>query len=124
MTSVAFAAGGKNEVAVAQEAGQAWLDTTVTLTGEPVKWAGALLTAPQVCYDLKGKANAYMFTIENDGEVVGYIIVGSSDYGYPMFEAADVPPPAIPSGDKVKSILARDLGLKVKKLVTRLVYCI
>jgi len=115
LTSLTFAGGGKKEVELAQEAGQAWLDNTVELIGEPLEWIGASLTTPQVCYDLKGKPNAYMFTIENAGEVVGYIIVGSLDYGYPVFEAADVPPPSIPSADKCKSILERDLGLKVGK---------
>ncbi|UCH51983.1 MAG: hypothetical protein JSV54_04380 [Chloroflexota bacterium] len=113
VTSVTLAAGGKKEVNLAQEAGQSWLDSTVAVTKEPLEWIGAQLTAPQVYYDLKGKPNAYMFAIENDGEVVGYITVGSSDYGYPMFEAADVPPPSIPSADEVKSTLKRDLGLDV-----------
>jgi len=44
LTSVAFAAGGKNEVIVAQEAGQAWLDNTI----EPPEWKGARLTTPQI----------------------------------------------------------------------------
>jgi alpha-tubulin suppressor-like RCC1 family protein len=124
LPSVALAAGDKKEIELAQEAGQTWLDGTVASSGEPLEWVGAYLTAPQVCYDLRGKPDAYMFTIENSGEVVGYIIVGSSDYGYAMFEAADVPPPAIPSGDKVKSTLKRDLGLKVEKIGTpsRLLY--
>jgi hypothetical protein len=124
LTGVTFAAGGKEEVALAQQAGQTWLERTIELTGEPLKWIGAHLTAPQVCYDLKGKPNAYMFAIENDGEVVGYIVIGSSAYGYPMFEAADVPPPSIPSADEGKSILERDLGLRVEKIgnPTRLLY--
>jgi len=124
LPSVTFAAGGKKEIALAQEAGQAWLDRTVAIGGEPLEWIGAHLTTPQVCYDLKGKPNAYMFAIENNGEIVGYMIVGSSAYGYPMLEAADVPPPSIPSADESKSILERDLGLKVEKLgkPTRLLY--
>jgi len=124
LTSLTFAAGGKKEVNLAQESGQAWLDSTVAVIGEPEEWVGAQLTAPQVCYDLKGKPNAYMFAIENDGVVVGYIIVGSADYGYPMFEAADVPPPAVPSADEVKSTLKRDLGLDVASIgrPTRLLY--
>jgi hypothetical protein len=124
VTSVTFAAGGKKEVALAQEAGQAWLDRTVAIGGEPLEWIGARLTTPQVYYDLKGKPNAYMFAIENNGEVVGYIIVGSSEYGYPMWEAADVPPLSIPSADKVKSTLKRDLGLDVASVArpTRLLY--
>lgn len=115
LTSLAFAAGGKKEVTLAQEAGQAWLDSTVELTGEPLKWIGAHLTTQQVCCDLKGKPNAYLFAIENDGEVVGYTIIGNSDYGYPMLEAADCPPPSIPSGAEAKSVMQRDLGLKVEE---------
>jgi len=124
LTSVTFAAGGKKEIALAQEAGQAWLDRTVELTNEPLDWIGAQLMAPQVCYGLDGQPSAYMFAMENDSEVVGYIIVGSSDYNYPMFEAADVPPPSIPSADEAKSILQKDLGLKVAKIgtPTRLLY--
>ncbi len=125
LTSVTFAAGGKKEVNLAQEAGQAWLDSTVAVIGEPVEWVGARLTTPQVYYDLKGNPDAYMFAIESNGEVVGYIIVGSSDYGYDMFEAAaDVPPLSIPSADEVKSTLKRDLGLDVASIgrPTRLLY--
>lgn len=124
LTSVTFAAGGKNEVTLAQESGQAWLDRTVELTGEPLGWIGAQLTAPQVCYGLDGQPSAYMFAMESDGEVVGYTIVGSSAYGYPVFEAADVPPPSIPTADEAKSVLQRDLGLKVEKIgkPTRLLY--
>jgi len=120
LTSVAFAAGGKKDITVAQEAGQAWLDSTV----EPPEWIGARLTTPQAYYDLEGKPSAYMFTIENNGQVVGHIIVGSSAYGYPVFEAADCPPPSIPSADEGKSILERDLGLKIAKIgnPTRLLY--
>jgi hypothetical protein len=120
LTSVAFAAVGKKEVALAQDAGQAWLDSTV----EPPEWIGARLTTPQAYYDLEGKPSAYMFTIESNGQVVGHIIVGSSAYGYPVFAAADCPPPSIPSTDEVKSTLERDLGLKVAKIgtPTRLLY--
>ena len=116
LTNVTFAAGGKKEVELAQQAGQAWLDSTVASSGEPQEWIGGHLTTPQVCYDLEGKLNAYMFAVESNGEVVGYIIVGSSDYGYPVFEAADVPPPATPGADEVKSTLKRDLGLKVEEI--------
>jgi len=116
LTNVSFAAGGKKEVALAQQAGQVWLDSTVALTGEPQEWIGACLTAPQVCYNLKGDLNAYIFAIENNGEVVGYIIVGSSAYGYPVFEAGDGAPPSIPSADGVKSTLERELGLKVEEI--------
>lgn len=116
LTSVTFGAGGKKDVALAQEAGQAWLDRTVALTGEPLEWVGASLATPQVCYGLDGQPSAYMFAMENDGEVVGYIIVGSSAYGYPMFEAADVPPPSIPSADEARSIVQRDLGLEVEEI--------
>jgi hypothetical protein len=116
VTSVTFAAGGKKEVALAQDAGQAWLDSTVAVMGEPVEWVGARLTTPQVYYDLKGNPDAYMFAIESNGEVVGYIIIGSSDYGYAMFEAGGVPPLSIPSADQVKSTLKRDLGLDVASI--------
>jgi len=117
---VAFAAGGGKEVTLAQEAGQAWLDSTV----ETPEWIGACLTTPQVCYGLDGQPSAYMFTIENNSQVVGHMIVGSSAYGYPVFEAADCPPPSIPSADEVKSTLGRDLGLKLARIggPTRLLY--
>ena len=124
LASVTFAAGGKKEVTLAQEAGQAWLDRTVELIGEPPEWIGARLATPQVFYGLDGRPSAYMFAMVNNGEVVGYVIVGSAAYGYPVFEAADVPPPSIPSADEAKSVLQRDLGLKVEKIgkPTRLLY--
>ncbi len=118
LSSVAFAAGDKvteEEVDVAQDAGQAWLDRIAALTGEPSEWIGAHLTAPQVYYDLKGQPNAYMFAMENDGMVVGHIIVGSSAYGYPVFQAGESAPPSIPTADEVKSSIERDLGLKIAK---------
>jgi len=116
LTSVTFAAAGKKEVTLAKEAGQAWLDDMVALTGEPPEWIGARLATPQVCYGLDGQPSAYMFAMENDGEAVGYAIVGSSAYGYPVLEAADCPPFSIPSADEVKSTLEKDLGLKVAKI--------
>lgn len=124
LTSAAFGAGGGKAVALAQEAGQAWLDSTAAFIGEPVEWVGAHVTAPQVCYDLEGKPSAYIFAMENDGQVVGHVIVGSSAYGYPVFEAGEAAPPSIPSADEVKSTLERDLGLKVQEIgkPTRLLY--
>ena len=124
LTSITLAVGGKNEVGLAQEAGQAWLDSTVELAVQPAEWIGAQLTTPQVCYGLDGQPSAYMFAMENDGEFVGYTIVGSSAYGYPVLEAADCPPPSIPSADEVKSTLKQDLGLEVEEIgkPTRLLY--
>jgi hypothetical protein len=115
--SVGFAAENqvaKKDVSLAQEAGQAWLDRTVKLVGEPTEWIGAHLTTPQACYDLNGQINAYMFAIENNG-IVGHIIVGSSAYGYPVFEAGEAAPPSTPSTNAVKSILESDLALEAKK---------
>lgn len=113
----------KAEVILAQEAGQAWLDRTAELTGEPAEWSGAHLTTPQPYYDLNGQINAYMFAIENDG-VVGHIIVGSSAYGYPVFEAGEAAPPSIPGTNAVKSIVKRDLAFEDKSIAepTRLLY--
>jgi hypothetical protein len=47
---------------------------------------------------------------------VGYIIVGSSSYGYVMLEAADVPPPSMLGPDELKSTLERDLGLRAPEV--------
>lgn len=117
LSTVAFAAGGEvaeKEVDLAQDAGQAWLDRIAATFPEPAEWKGAHLAAPQVYYNLKGESNAYMFAMENDG-VVGHIIVGSSAYGYPVFEAGEAAPPSIPTADEVKSSIERDLGLKIAK---------
>jgi len=127
LSVVAFAAGGEvaeKEVDLAQDTGQAWLERIAALTGEPLEWIEARLTAPQVYCDLKGQPNAYMFAMEKEGKVVGHVLVGSSSYGYPVFEAGDAAPVSIPSPDKVKSILERDLGLKVEEIgePTRLLY--
>jgi hypothetical protein len=113
----------KEDSSLAQEAGQAWLDRTVKLVGEPTEWIGAYLTTPQACYDLNGQINAYMFAIENNG-IVGHIIVGSSAYGYPVFEAGEAAPPSIPSTTEVKSILESDSALEAKSVAepTRLLY--
>jgi hypothetical protein len=56
-----------------------------------------------------------MFAIENNG-IVGHIIVGSSAYGYPVFEAGEAAPPSILSTNAVKSILESDLALEAKSV--------
>lgn len=117
LSAVAFAAGDKvaeKEANQAQSAGQAFVDRVSAINDELSEWEDARLTAPQVYYDLKGQPNAYMFAMENDG-VVGHIIVGSSAYGYPVFEAGEAAPPSIPTADEVKSSIERDLGLKIAK---------
>lgn len=124
--SVGFAADSqlaKEEVDLAQEAGQAWLDRVAEVIGEPATWVGARLTSPQACYDLNGEINAYMFVIENDG-IVGHVLVGSAAYGYPVFEAGEAAPPSIPSTSEVVSILGEDSTLEAKSIAgpTRLLY--
>lgn len=104
-----------SDVNLARETGQAWLDMAQDHPANPSEWVGARLTEPQVYYDLKEQPNAYMFAIENKG-IVGHIIVGSSAYGYPVFEAGEAPPPSVPSAAEVKSILKRDLGQEVNNI--------
>lgn len=104
-----------DDVRLAQEAGQAWLDLSEISPVNPSEWIGAYLTEPQICYDLNGKPNAYMFAIESKG-IVGHIIVGSSDYGYSIFEAGEAPPPSIPDSAELTGILERDLGQGVKNI--------
>lgn len=116
LSAVAFASSGEvvgKEVNEAQSAGQAWLDRIATLPGMPSEWIEARLTAPQVYCDLQDEPNAYMFAIEKDSKVVGQILVGSSAYGYPVFQAGDAAPPSIPTAGEVKSSLEKDLGFTV-----------
>ncbi|MBN1161657.1 MAG: hypothetical protein JXA17_06910, partial [Dehalococcoidales bacterium] len=90
----------ENEVNAAQKMAQYWVDSIAIEYAELAQWQGAVAIYPQPYENLDGDVNAYMFTIAGDKGIVGYILVGSSQYDYAIFEAGSVKPPARPSIDE------------------------
>ncbi len=103
----------ESEVDQARRAGQVFVNRLAGIDPNFLEWKGAHLVAPQLCYNLEGQVNAYMFAIEKDNRIVGRIVVGSSSYGYTVFEAGEATPFPFPTADKVKSSLGKYLGIKV-----------
>ncbi|MCL0060177.1 hypothetical protein M1O20_06860, partial [Dehalococcoidia bacterium] len=97
----------------ARRAGQAWVDSIAFTKPERFEWQGAHLTAPQAFHNPRGEVIAYMFAIENNGKTVGRVLVGSSAYGFPIFEAADRPPFSIPPAGEATTLLRKEHGLQI-----------
>ncbi|MDD2251645.1 MAG: hypothetical protein WCS74_00945 [Dehalococcoidales bacterium] len=103
-----------NEVALAQNAGQAFVnEMSVIGTDELVAWKDSSIILEYACYDLNECLNAYMFSIESDNNIVGHVLVGSPSYGYPIFEAGEAAPPTASSSEIVASILEKYLVVDV-----------
>jgi len=100
-------------IETAQKAAQTWLDRTAAANPELPQWNGAKVTSPQPYESLGGEVNAYMFGIAGEKSIVGYVLVGSSLYGYDVLEAGTAAPPAVPSPSVVQEAV-KSLGLKVE----------
>src|ERR1035437_10374974 len=97
----------------AQNSGQTWLEHIISISPEEShSWAGAYLKNGQTCYDLNGDPDAYLFAIDNNG-IVGHVIVGGANYGFPVFEAGESAPHQIPSAQLIQSTVEKSLGLVV-----------
>ncbi|MCL0048455.1 hypothetical protein M1N20_03295 [Dehalococcoidia bacterium] len=103
----------EREIDEARRAGQAWVDSVAFTKPERFEWQGAHLTAPQAFHNPRGEVIAYMFAIENNGKTVGRVLVGSSAYGFPIFEAADRPPFSIPPAGEATTLLRKEHGLQI-----------
>lgn len=96
----AVLASSDSEINAAQKAAQSWVEYIASNFDELSQWKGAVAMSPQPYENLEGDVNAYMFTIAGDKDIVGYVLVGSSEYDYTVFEAGEVAPPAVPSNDE------------------------
>ncbi len=103
----------EKEVDQARRVAQAWVDRFAVTGPKLSEWDGAHLTSPQLYYNPKGELTAYMFSIEKNGKTVGHILVGSSAYGYPIFEGGETFPFSVPSASEVSGILEKELGLQI-----------
>ncbi|MDY7019049.1 MAG: hypothetical protein SU899_03125 [Chloroflexota bacterium] len=112
-TLVSAMADTETEVELAQSVGQAFIDELAETDSDFLGWKDARLEASQPYCDLEGRVIAYMFAIQKGDKPVGHVVVGGASYDYPIFEAGKDPPPSVPSADKVKSSLEKDLGLKI-----------
>jgi len=88
------ASDGTAEIVAARVAVQHWIEGRV---GSPVppSWKGAVVGDGITCRNLDGGVIAYLFTINNAGKAVGYLIVGANAYNYTVFEIGSVPPPTV-----------------------------
>ena len=85
----------------------------IVATNPNLDWKGSNLKGPQVYYDLTGNTDAFMFAVVNNNATVGHILVGSSAYGNPVFEAGEAPPAKFPTAQEIISSLKNSLGLTV-----------
>jgi len=67
------------------------------------EWSSAELDAGTPCHDLDGNVIAYMFTIVNEGQTEGFIVVGNSRYNYTTIEASTKSRPVFPSLEVIVS---------------------
>jgi hypothetical protein len=81
----------------ARLAGQAFVDQMAASVPDLSKWKGASVCSARPYYDLGGDINSYMFAIQNQGEVVGHVLIGNSAYGFAVFEAGEAAPPKVPA---------------------------
>jgi hypothetical protein len=64
-----------SDIALAQQAGQSFIAQRTQIFPD---WASASLSNPQTYYNLQGQINAYLFTIQNNNQTIGRIVVGST----------------------------------------------
>jgi hypothetical protein len=109
--SASVAGAASTDADAAKEAAQSFVNHVAATVPDLSSWKGAYLINPQLYYNLDGNINAYMFAIQNHDEIVGHVLVGSSAYGFPVFEAGEAAPPAIPPALQVKTALQDSLPL-------------
>jgi hypothetical protein len=73
----AVQAAPSSDIALAQQAGQSFIAQRTQIFPD---WASASLSNPQTYYNLQGQINAYLFTIQNNHQTIGRIVVGSTLY--------------------------------------------
>lgn len=106
-----------DEASMARQAGQAWVDK-VARTRPELAWKGASVTAARPCRGLDDTVNAYLFEILGSKGVVGRILVGSSSYGFHIFDAVAGSFPVTPTPREVKAA-SEKVGINVMETEIR-----
>lgn len=104
-----------SESSMARQSGQVFINQVASTNPNLPKWKGAFLSTPQLYHDLTGAIDSYMFAISNGNEIVGHVLVGNSSYGYPIFEAGEAAPPAIPSASNVMVSMQKSFGVNISE---------
>lgn len=112
MLPAAVSASSNTNTNAAQNAAQNWLEGVVAVNNEIPQWDGSTVVFQQQYDNLNGEVDAYMFEIDGKTGIVGFILVGSSQYNYDILEAGASSPPAVPSMDIVQEAIG-SLGLKM-----------
>ncbi len=100
-----------NDLTLAQNAAQTWLNHIVVLAEDEIpQWQKTSITSYQVCRDLDGDINAYLFKINNGQD--GYILIGSSSYNYDMLQAGTKPPFSEADTENIEQIINADTAQK------------
>lgn len=107
--SVPLVAGASSDVDQARQAGQSFIQNSITAFPD---WKGAALGQAQLYHDLEGGVNAFMFPIQKAGATIGRIVIGSAAFQFDVFEAGSAPPPALPLPAGVAASMQNDLGIK------------
>ena len=106
----AMAATLPDEVSLAQQAGQRYVAHVAAINPNLQNWAGASLSLSQKYSDMNSnKQNAFMFAIQQGKDTVGHVLVGNAEYGFPVFEAGQSQPPAVPR-ETVRLVYLGPLG--------------
>ena len=116
LPNVGFAAASQEtdeEVRLAQNAAQAFIERIANLTHP--QWKDASAVAPQPYCDLEARVVCYMFGIGKDDRIMGHILVGSSLYNNALFQASETLPPSIPTSAEIEYSLKTWLGEEVNE---------
>lgn len=87
MLPAAVSASSNTNTNAAQNAAQNWLEGVVAVNNEIPQWDGSTVVFQQQYDNLNGEVDAYMFEIDGKTGIVGFILVGSSQYNYDILEA-------------------------------------
>jgi hypothetical protein len=74
-------------VLIAQQVGQSWVNEITTKIPELSEWIDATVSNPRTYFNLNNDVVGYLFDIVGNRGKVGYILIGGSLYGYPIFKA-------------------------------------
>jgi hypothetical protein len=83
---------GEDDMELAKTAGTAFIKTAKV---HP-EWEDALLVEGKELHDLEGRVIAYLFTLSEDEQAIGRVVVGSSAYNYDVLEAGPALAPQLP----------------------------
>lgn len=98
---------GEDDMELAKTAGTTFIKTAVEVHPE---WEEALLVEGKELYDLEGQVIAYLFTLSEDEQAIGRVVVGSSAYNYDVLEVGAALAPPLPDRQERFDV---PLGLQV-----------